>query len=504
MNVRRFWPILACCFLASCPPLPLLYGEEAETPAAVRRIESLGYVSDSSADMQRCLTRFVWTPQKQEEAEKRLRHLQDRRFIVRQEALDYFEQLPNLPTEFWKDRSEADTLEARLLERRLRQLHSPNRGRRVLRDALETIAHHQLSNLTSECLEALRHFGDRTHQKAARNALRATAVAADSPRLKALLENDSLTLRNAALGGLEGLLSPRGVAALRVRFLQDPEESLRLYNALELADLGYRKSPPALAELLESPNLETRRRAAYALRYLSGRKFGFQAGASPETQPEAIEKWKAWAAADGQTAALNFPIPAPQGIVLFDGETLDDWVEIAYGNKLGKPTNWTPIGGGVLRCQGRVQGYLRTKQMYSNYSLSLEWRMPQGGADSGVGVMTSSRDRSDPECMEVQIHPGNCGDLYLIGGFRARSVNAQGVVGGPINFRQHKYNNSNERQGAAWNRMEIRCSGDNLEIRINGLLQNRAKQMSRDSGHINFRNEGGVVDFRNIVLTPLD
>ena len=51
--------------------------------------------------------------------------------------------------------------------------------------------------------------------------------------------------------------------------------------------------------------------------------------------------------------------------------------------------------------------------------------------------------------------------------------------------------------------MEILVTAGEVEVKINGLVQNKATGCTRQAGRINLRNEGSPVEFRNILLLPL-
>ena len=50
--------------------------------------------------------------------------------------------------------------------------------------------------------------------------------------------------------------------------------------------------------------------------------------------------------------------------------------------------------------------------------------------------------------------------------------------------------------------MEITCKGDTIEVKINGLLQNKATGSTVKQGFIGLQSEGGPIEFRNITLEP--
>ena len=100
--------------------------------------------------------------------------------------------------------------------------------------------------------------------------------------------------------------------------------------------------------------------------------------------------------------------------------------------------------------------------------------------------------------MDSYIYLIENGDLYKIGA-------AQIVTddGNPLGFRSSKFKVGSEEEGE-WNKMEIRISDGQSEIKVNGEVQNRALSKDPRPSKIVLRNEGtGTVRFRNLLLKNL-
>ena len=96
--------------------------------------------------------------------------------------------------------------------------------------------------------------------------------------------------------------------------------------------------------------------------------------------------------------------------------------------------------------------------------------------------------------LEVQLHMGNAGDLYKIGGF---SGNVKTGV-------RSRMADSSEKPLGEWNEMEVMSRDGRLEIKVNGVVQNRATEMPTDPRSIGIRLEGAAMQFREMILLPLD
>jgi hypothetical protein len=228
----------------------------------------------------------------------------------------------------------------------------------------------------------------------------------------------------------------------------------------------------------------------------------------------------------GSTPAAANAI-APTGTVpLFNARDLAGWTTVVKAGETPDPETWT-VAGGVLKCSGKPNGYIRTDQSYKNYRLTLEWRWtgPDLPADnqgrprmrnSGVLLHVSGPDNVWPKSVEAQLMQGNAGDIYDIGGVgfaeltaaREKAVAAAGTDAEAAqrarNLRRIARNQaSSEKPVGEWNRYEIICSGDTLTLRVNGVEQNRATKLGASEGPIALQSEGAAIEFRNITLEPL-
>ncbi len=153
------------------------------------------------------------------------------------------------------------------------------------------------------------------------------------------------------------------------------------------------------------------------------------------------------------------------------------------------------IKDGIILIKGNPFGYIRTKEKYSNYHLSLEWRWPEEASNSGVFIHIQLPDTVFPECIEVQLKANNAGDFICAGGsdMKERIDKTKKVVA--------KINNSNEVALGEWNKMEVTCMNNTIQVIINGILQNKASETSITNGYIGLQSEGKAIEFRNINIT---
>jgi hypothetical protein len=93
--------------------------------------------------------------------------------------------------------------------------------------------------------------------------------------------------------------------------------------------------------------------------------------------------------------------PPSDAIILFDGRNLDQWV----ATKDHSPARWK-VGNGVMTVE-KASGNIETKQLFRNYQLHLEWRIPkditgEGQLRGNSGVFLASTGAGDAG-YEVQI-----------------------------------------------------------------------------------------------------
>ncbi len=183
---------------------------------------------------------------------------------------------------------------------------------------------------------------------------------------------------------------------------------------------------------------------------------------------------------------------------LFNGTDLEGWAGFAADPSVDTASEFRVVDG-VIRLEGKL-GYIHTLKSYSDYRLEVEWRWPDGKvSNSGIFQRVQPEYSGLPESFECQLQAGNAGDLVGLGGAR---TDATADATEAITVTK-KMNPSNERPAGEWNRAEIVCRGDEITIRINGLLQNYATGLSLREGYIGLQSEGGPVEFRKVWITPI-
>jgi len=180
-------------------------------------------------------------------------------------------------------------------------------------------------------------------------------------------------------------------------------------------------------------------------------------------------------------------------IQLFNGKDLKNWAFHLKDASVDPATTFT-VQNGVIHIKGSPFGYMRTKEMYSDYKLHVEWRWPVEATNSGVFVHAHMPDTIWPKCIEAQLSNGNAGDFICNGiDMDERTNKASKVV--------KKMVASNEKPTGEWNTMEVTCRGNSIEVSVNGVLQNKGTNLTITEGHICLQSEGKDIEFKNVFLT---
>lgn len=188
---------------------------------------------------------------------------------------------------------------------------------------------------------------------------------------------------------------------------------------------------------------------------------------------------------------------------LFNGKNLNGWT-VYVKDRSVKPVNLFYVKDGVIETPGKPAGYIRTKKVYSNYKLHAEFRFPEKAGNSGVMIHTNLPDEIWPAHFQCQLKHLHVGDFIVMG------VGEKATVEGKEYVSTEKdrpvvpmFQESSEKPIGEWNSCDITCTGNTIEICINGILQSKATNCSLSGGTICFQSEQGQIQFRNIWLVKL-
>ncbi len=107
--------------------------------------------------------------------------------------------------------------------------------------------------------------------------------------------------------------------------------------------------------------------------------------------------------------------PKARIINLFNGKDLSNWA-FHLRDASADPVKVFTVQNGVIHIKGDPFGYMRTKDVYSDYSLHLEWRYPGELSNSGVFIHAQLPDTIWLKCFECQLKAGSAGDFVCMNG----------------------------------------------------------------------------------------
>ena len=184
---------------------------------------------------------------------------------------------------------------------------------------------------------------------------------------------------------------------------------------------------------------------------------------------------------------------------LFNGENLDGWTVYVNDTTIN-PESYFYVNEGMIETIGIPLGYLRTVKEYSDYHLHVEWRYPEEPTNSGIFLHTSGTDKLWPNHFQAQLKHEYAGDFIVHGEGLSAEVRdtVYSSTADPLKPILPKLSPANEKPAGEWNSYDITCLGSTIEIRVNGLLQNKATNCSITKGGIGLQAEGSKIQFRNL------
>jgi hypothetical protein len=194
---------------------------------------------------------------------------------------------------------------------------------------------------------------------------------------------------------------------------------------------------------------------------------------------------------------------------LFDGKSLDGWTFIVKPDKEGKRADpkltWSAADG-ILRCTGKPNGCMVTRNEYADYVLKVKWRWPADGKGGNSGVLLHVQDQKYwPTSIEAQMLSGRAGDLLLTNPPDAKLEVEKARQDPKLErcFRRMERKEPVEKPLGEWNEMEAICRGGDITLIVNGQKVNEGKNGNLRGGRIALQSEGAEIQFKDIVIKKL-
>ena len=198
----------------------------------------------------------------------------------------------------------------------------------------------------------------------------------------------------------------------------------------------------------------------------------------PIAPPEVIE-----IKAEALLAAQLTPEQLEQGWVrLFDGQSLYGWFVV--GN-----ADWQIAPDGVLKVTRGEPSFLCTSFQIPNYELQVEFRS-DAQTNSGIFLRTGPQPVDIAhDCLELNIAPAD--NPFPTGSLVERSKLEPSEL--------------KDFDPAAWHTYTVRVSGNSVQISLDGQQIQQLDDIEvAPTGHISLQHNSGRVEFRNILLRPID
>ena len=194
-------------------------------------------------------------------------------------------------------------------------------------------------------------------------------------------------------------------------------------------------------------------------------------------------------AAVGMLAGCAKTNDPPKSMSLFNGLNLDNWVIENDGQ--------FSVEDGVIKVD-RGTGWLRSADVFSDFTLLMEFRFQEAEANSGIFVRTGPTSNNDEngwpnngyqvQCMDIITGKAPLATLIPYGAppFKPKSdLDALAKAYKPL---------------GEWQTYEITCAGETLEVKLNDIRITTATSIKNLTGHIGIQGEHGLVEFRKIEL----
>lgn len=247
-----------------------------------------------------------------------------------------------------------------------------------------------------------------------------------------------------------------------------------------------------------------------------------------------------------QPAQTNSEESVGQGVIhLFNGKDLSGWYTFLKGRGRDKdPLGVFTVQDAAIRVSGEEMGCITTVSEFENYRLVIEFKWGgktcaprvDNARDSGVLLHSIGPDGAYGgmwmRSIECQLIEGGTGDFIVVGdGTDAFSITTTAapeldagcpvyqpggrtvtVNSGRINWfgrdpdwkdvKGFRGKRDAEKAVGEWNLYELEAAGDQVTVKLNGVVVNKCTAVRPCKGRIQIQSEGAEILFRRIDLIP--
>ncbi len=182
-----------------------------------------------------------------------------------------------------------------------------------------------------------------------------------------------------------------------------------------------------------------------------------------------------------------------QYVSLFNGRDLDGWVIENNGA-------FSAQDGLLILNKGA--GWLRSEGEFGDFVLQMDFRFLEEGANSGIFVRTGPTSKKDESGWPDNGYQIQCKD----------TITEELALGTMIPYGAPPFEHQSDREAIArayrptgqWNHYQITCEGEELSVKLNGILVTTAQNIKNLVGHVGIQAEHGHLEFRNIRVRRLN
>ena len=216
------------------------------------------------------------------------------------------------------------------------------------------------------------------------------------------------------------------------------------------------------------------------------------------------------------------PQPLPKAGIDGTGPGWKTLTEKDFVNVNCAKETWTWKPGGLLHCNGKPVGVMRTKNKVTNFEMSLQWKHLKSAGNSGVFVWVPEKSLKGlkpgrlPHGIEVQILDHGYterfikktgkkptwftsnGDVFAVGSSKMKPFPPLS----PNGSRSFPRKNLSKGHGQ-WNHYYIRAINGEIRLWVNGEEVSGGNNCNPRTGYIALESEGSPIEFKNIRIREL-
>ena len=189
---------------------------------------------------------------------------------------------------------------------------------------------------------------------------------------------------------------------------------------------------------------------------------------------------------------LNF-VGFSQKKQLFNGENLDGWVIENNGQFI--------VEDGLLKIN-KGSGWLRSNKIYSDFTLTMEFRFMEKDANSGIYVRVPSVETAGKNGYPASYYQVQCRDNDSIINSHLGYLFSKGVPDFDFVSSIERIKKAYKPIGE-WHTYEITCNKGKFIVKLNGEIITIALNVLTPEGYIGIQGEFGLLEFRKIELELL-